>query len=248
MWEAWAVPVDGPQVGRWLDREPRTPLSASTYAPAGFARYARVLHPATVLGRPTRWADVAQEVGATITAASHWSDVERAAGLAAPADAPRIGPPDLGVLPPETLALLVDVLADHTATPEACCFAFWAGWAHLRGGPAVAPLGASSPQVRTLTAEERDAPTLHLPGREYHVVRGALRSAVATARDDGADAGWYRSPSLIWPQDRQWCISTEVDLDSTVVGGTESAVGDVVGCGGLEGFEVGPEQQIAAYA
>jgi hypothetical protein len=33
-----------------------------------------------------------------------------------------------------------------------------------------------------------------------------------------------QSPSLFWPEDRAWCVATEIDLDSTYVGGSPQLI------------------------
>ena len=59
-------------------------------------------------------------------------------GFAAYARLPH--PEEEGNLPSGTLALLTEVLAGHTTTPEDCWFGLWAGHGWIHGGPAVAVL------------------------------------------------------------------------------------------------------------
>ena len=50
--------------------------------------------------------------------------------------------------------------------------------------------------------------------------------------------GWHQSPSIWWPEDRAWCVITEVDGYSTYVGGTASCVDAVIASSDLEAIEV----------
>ncbi|GAA1997564.1 hypothetical protein [Microbacterium ulmi] len=81
-----------------------------------------------------------------------------------------------------------------------------------------------------LSREISEGPRLQLPGRDYLLFRGGVSEL--------ADPGWVlrmpwrdriaeehgfppaaHSPSLVWPADRSWVLVTEVDYDSTIVGG-----------------------------
>ena len=45
-----------------------------------------------------------------------------------------------------------------------------------------------------------------------------------TAGTDDLDLGWPYFPQLWWPDDRAWCVVTDIDLDSTYVGAGEEGV------------------------
>lgn len=87
-------------------------------------------------------------------------------------------------------------------------------------------------------------PRLELPTRRHLLFAGALGDVAALA--DGtasADVTPFRpgdrTPSLLWPDDRTWCVATEVDFDSTLVGGSRALVDAVLADETLEAFEVG---------
>ena len=63
-------------------------------------------------------------------------------------------------------------------------------------------------------------PRISLPGREYILLRGPL-SGIGEVRDEL----W---PSLVWPGDRAWCVATDVDLDSTYVGGSAALIAELL--------------------
>lgn len=35
---------------------------------------------------------------------------------------------------------------------------------------------------------------------------------------------WHDSPNIWWPADRKWCVATDIDLDSSYVGGNEACI------------------------
>ncbi len=111
----------------------------------------------------------------------------------------------VGSLPPEETTALAAILAVHTATPDRCWFAVWDGDADP-----VRPPG----------------PRLELPGRSYALLRGVVADVVGLGR--------AQSPNLWWPDDRAWCVATEIDLAWTYVGGTAAAVEDVLADPALE--------------
>ena len=90
-------------------------------------------------------------------------------------------------------------------------------------------------------------PTLVLPTREYVLYRGRL----ATLRDPGwgQTHGWSwaggRMPNLAWPDDRSWFVASEIDYDSTVVGGSRLLVERVLSSG-LEAAEVTAESDLSS--
>ena len=57
------------------------------------------------------------------------------------------------------------------------------------------------------------------------------------AEEHGFEAS-ARSPSLVWPDDRAWVLVSEVDADSTIVGGSREVISAVTAAPGLEAFEI----------
>lgn len=90
-------------------------------------------------------------------------------------------------------------------------------------------------QPGVLSDEVSRGPRLALPARDHVLFRGAV-SAFADPdwilhvpwRDRELEAHGFapsaHSPSLMWPADRAWVLVTEVDYDSTIVGGTPELV------------------------
>lgn len=50
----------------------------------------------------------------------------------------------------------------------------------------------------------------------------------------------YRSANLWWPDDRSWCVSTEIDFNWTYVGGSQKCIAQVLNDPLLEALPVTP--------
>jgi hypothetical protein len=88
------------------------------------------------------------------------------------------------------------------------------------------------------------APRLQLPAREYLVLRGTLADVPSLGHELPWGAFSPQSPNLLWPDDASWCVATEIDLDSTYVGGPRALVDELVAEPRLEAFEVDPHDGI----
>ncbi|MCL3859421.1 hypothetical protein [Actinotalea sp. K2] len=235
------------QAGAWVaERLGTFGAVVGSLVPQGFEAYARVLHPLEdENGEPARWADVAAVTGQTLhPLAQFWRLARRPGPLVYEPGFPHgtVSPehasareagrrewagtnPETGSLAPADLARLTDLLRVATTTPQDCVMALWEGWA-----------GA------------HHRPRFVLPGRQYLLYHGRLEHA-GTLRDGGlADDGPRRSPSLFWPHDRAWCVASEIDLDSTVVGGSRELVDAIVTDPGLEAFAVDVGDSLMADA
>ena len=105
-------------------------------------------------------------------------------------------PPAVGDLPPAVAVPLVKALAEHTSSPDRCWLAVWEGIGFL-----------------DLRPELREGPLFDAPNRRYHLLVGEVVDVVATAH------AWPSiTPNLWWPDDRAWCVATEIDFDTTYVG------------------------------
>jgi len=52
------------------------------------------------------------------------------------------------------------------------------------------------------------------------------------------------TPSLVWPDDRAWCVATETDFDSTLVGCSEECAEALVADERLEALQVPPDGRL----
>ena len=174
------------------------------------------------------------------------------------------GPPDgeepeAGNLPPARLGLLTAVLGRHTGTPGACWFCLWDGYGWLHGSPAVGLLTRRGPFTRrglsarrshappippALPPEVLGGPRVRLPGREYLLFTGPL-AATPELGWNGPGGFFPQSPNLFWPEDRAWCVATEIDLPYTLVAGSEPLVGELLADPRLDARRVGPGSPLA---
>ena len=209
-----------------------------------FGAYARIFHPLDDGPHAQRWADVARAHGRTMHASAQWhliNDVpeDERHGRGFPGD------PYVGNLHAEALSALCNVLADHTATPEQCWFAVWDGWGWQHSG-AVSVLGSTTsdepmpplkmaPQAWQL---DMTGPSFALPGRQYHLFGGPVDAA--TRIGHWVTAEWFdpQSPTIFWPEDHAWCVATEVDADTTLVGGNLDLITEIINSPLLEALPI----------
>jgi hypothetical protein len=174
----------------------------SSVVPGGFEAYARVLHPAEEPGpgdRLVRWAEVAAWSGLPLRPDSQFHSIalppHRPLG---PAPWSSQGPAEGQMYLPDIDALAA-VVCDWTETPANCWFCLWRGWGDLEYG--------------TLSSQP-----VELPHRDYVLLTGPVDAAGETVRRYG------HSAALWWPDDRSWCVATEIDLPWTYVGGTRDLI------------------------
>lgn len=213
----------------WLNRGIRRfALDVTSVVPSGFAAYARILHPAyrkdpRIAGGasvPVTWAEIANRNGTIIHPEVQF---ESLVGHTKLQGNEQIGlwdmKPDEGNLDPDLAAKLSRLLGRYTSTPEECWFAVWFGWADA--------------DYRSL-----EAPTFDLPDRSYYLFRGPCRAASQSFGH--SHCGAHRSANLWWPNDHAWCVASEIDLNSTYIGGTEECIGELLAELGGEILRVEP--------
>lgn len=253
--------VDGPAVGAWIRPALGGSDAVEDQVPKLFESYARVFHPASDgEGNKVPWAEVARRLGSTAHPGMQWhqivgtKDTFGRQGSNWPG-----GIPKLGAMPVDTLDRLCAVLGEQTADPAHCYF----GLCLINHGPL----------ADKTVAEQGPRSRLELPtGRDHLVLSGPLE-AVSQIGDtdppglmvfvrktgpgeepaerpepDPTDPFWRESPSLIWPADRSWFVASEVDFDSTVIGGNRALVDALLAAPGLEVFEVEPETKLTAFS
>jgi hypothetical protein len=241
--------VDDLTPAKWIaERLHPFAQDAGAIIPPGFDAYARIFHPAmrrvgdALL--PVTWREIADanlrvhhpemQFGALVTR------VGTPAGLYDRDPQPGLfdGWPKIGSLPLDLARALVEVLRDHTTAGDRCWFAAWEGWGDLRdGSAALHTIGGSSDDAPTILppGAYREKPTEHprfkLPHRGYYLARGPLAAALETVY--GVTWG-YHSASIWWPDDRAWCVATEVDFDWTYVGGSRECIAAILSRPDLE--------------
>ena len=194
--------------------------------PGGFEAYARVFHPAYLEdreGQPVRWSTVASWTGRTVHPLMQF---ERVAGLSEDSmypDPPWGSHPELGSIPESECRTLLNVFKGFTSTPGNCFFCLWDGYSVVSFGS-----GYSFIDNCKYNTNSR----VRGPGREYVLFRGPLHSIMAFLEED--EPFWGQSPNIWWPEDRAWCVATDIDLFDTYVGGSQECIEAVLSNPSLE--------------
>jgi hypothetical protein len=85
----------------------------------------------------------------------------------------------------------------------------------------------------------------HGPHRGLHLLGGPV-GAVGTA--SLCRTPFWQSPNLWWPEDRAWCVATEIDLMTTYIGASHRCVQAIVEHPGLEAAAVAPSDGITHFS
>lgn len=234
--------TDGAAAGAWI--KPRLAGevgSVTDLVPKGFEAYARVFHRATdAEGNSVSWADVAKEQGAIPHREMQWhailglpsADVLRGSySPDNPAGAKWAGSdPPIGGMDIETLDALCEVLGVYTADSTNCFFG----------------LSTIQSWEESFARDELRNSLLQLPlDRDYIVLSGSLASIDQLSYD------WSKqreAPNLIWPADCSWLVASEVDFDSTLVGGSAELIETLVNSPKLEAWQAEPADSLTADA
>ncbi|MCU1406681.1 MAG: hypothetical protein JWQ43_2984 [Glaciihabitans sp.] len=243
------------EAGDWIAPRLGSWGTAAGVTPRGFEAYARVFHPVeaqflrwegdrllnsvedSTIGLLS-WAEVARRRGTSVHPLMQWEKI--LAGHTNPRygeDGWQYGSPQQGDVGARELAVICRVLETATGTPADCTAAVWEGWGDL---------------VEKMPWEILPAPELVLPSRTYLMFDCGTadftdhptanpRAAVTTQPTDGL----FRTLNLLWPADLSWFIGSEIDFDSTVIGGPRAAIDRLLASAELEAMEIGPDDSLA---
>jgi hypothetical protein len=184
---------------------PFAAYDVGSVVPTGFDAYARILHPAFTREKEVRWAEVATWGGKVIHPEVQFHALVQSLPPHELGTEPFVYPPANGVLPESQVQVLADLLSRHTNTPSECWFCLWVGYGYFE----------------SKQAARRVIPN---PQRSYFLFRGSTDEA----------AGWQDGPNIWWPDDRTWCVASEIDLPYTYVGGSKELIEEILERPGLE--------------
>lgn len=161
--------------------------------------------------------------------------------------------PPIGAMDIDTLDALCDILIAHTTDPTHCFFG----------------LCTTESWEDSFSADELQ-PLLELPHDRNHIVltgplsaidqlmydwSGSLEMTLVTKQDvdpppkpNASELLQREAPNLIWPVDHSWFVTSEVDFDSTLVGGSTGLVDAIVESPRLEAWQVDPADSLADNA
>jgi hypothetical protein len=200
----------------WTWPRPEGGVLVGCTIPEGFETYARIFHPIQRQRRDgtweqVRWSTIAEENGRTAHADMLFHRIAVPSGVD--------GDPDFGGSSPRELCESVARIAERfTSTPESCWFGLWSGY------------GES--EVQSLGAPTFGSAFSRSTGREYYLFHGSVGRV--TDFDFGLS---FLSPNFWWPQDRSWCVATEIDHNWTYVGGSRACVEALLRAPDLEALE-----------
>ena len=122
--------------------------------------------------------------------------------------------PQVGSIPEEECRTLVRKLTDFTSTPGRCFFCLWEGHGNI--------------DTRIYKEDSR----VRAPGRGYLLFRGPLGAVMSFLRGDGPF--WGDSPNIWLPEDRAWCVATDINPYDTYVGGSQECIEAILSSPDLE--------------
>ncbi len=155
----------------------------------------------------------------------------------------------------ETLDALCEILAVHTVDPTHCFFGL-----------------CTIQNWEDSFSPDELQPLLALPdGRDHIVLAGPLSAVDQIAYEwskstsielnsisdqaekplltpDQSEDLWREAPNLIWPADESWFVASEMDFDSTLVGGSDKLIEAIVESSKLEAWQVEPSNSLAINA
>ena len=149
-----------------------------------------------------------------------------------------------GSLPEVQMRALTEVLGEFTTAARRCWFCIWDGWGFWftgSHGMLMSPYNAERAGEYERVSEERDrimrqAPLVKAQARDYFLFSGPLPAAESLVEWEG--------PQIWWPDDRAWCVGTDIDLRDTYVAGSAECIERLVETAGLDATEVAPEDDV----
>lgn len=166
----------------------------------------------------------------------------------------------------EQIQAVLRVLARHTSAADDCYVCLWDGWGWdvlgtagdwtlhrdlLSGrpddfslpGPAWPEAVPAAVPEAAVPAGPPRAPKLVLPDRAYYLFHGALADVGTWS---GARTGSFPhiglpDPAFVWPADRAWCLTNDVDPHWAGIGCSMSAVADLLAEPSLDVVPADPE-------
>ncbi|MCC3283593.1 hypothetical protein [Arthrobacter caoxuetaonis] len=134
----------------------------------------------------------------------------------------------------DQLRIAVGTLLRHTDAPDEGYLLMWDGWGRD---------SFPEPVLRT--------PRLTVPNREYYLCRVSLPDFVSGAIEDSWQAETNRSmphPAFIWPSDRVWCVTSDVDPHWAGIGAQQSLIDPLLTEPRLDVVRVEPNEKLPFYS
>ena len=208
-----------PAPGIWLEGALGSRFAlVESLVPRGYDAYARLFHPAlTYEGQHIRWSTVAEWSGKTYHSLMSFEGISVPKSDYGSTDQPWDDDPEHGSMEVEDIVQLSGFLSDYTGTPNEYYFAVWDGYGSFWAGASAlyTPSGRISLLPHVGVENARRIKGLE---REYLLYSGP------PSFSDFFDFRGLDGPNIWWPEDRSWCVSTDIDLDSTYIGGSQECI------------------------
>lgn len=184
--------------------------------PAGFERVARIFHPIEFeTRRDLRWDAVAARNDRIAHADMQLHAIATPAGQQPDISVRHSYTARYGELPELETRVMAELLVDRSGGDLACNFGVWDGYGDL---------------------QPDNAARMKIPSRHHFVARGTLSELCQPSEL----LGW-QSPNLWWPDDRAWCVVSEIDFCWTYVAGSAELITQLESDARLEALQVGYE-------
>lgn len=214
----------------------------SGLVPSGFDGYARILHRATGPdGSPTRWGRVARAENRQVHALAQFAQVARRAAYDSSSNLGWPGEnPTRGSLDEDQLHALLEVLIQCSNPDAECILLLWEGWGNLptrwKQPPNRATQSSREYFIFRARLDQVEDVSVHfaLPQPVLEQSTDLMRLATAPQRS----LHNVQSPNQWWPIDKSWFVATEVDQDSTVVGGPSFLIRQIAAHPILESYPI----------
>lgn len=243
--------------------------------PQGYAAYVRIFHPGyaqllhwedgqavSEFAGQLRWRDLAGVRGTIYHPLMQWAAIMgRYRNPVHSENGWQYQNPWLGSLPMEEFAKVATILAIHTEDPAACTAGLWEGYGTFQDGSArslvsfadtghddAGYMNIQPPVPAKLSASVLHDPRLELPGRNYLLFDAPLN--VFANPEWAAGNGWdsRQTPNQLWPRDHSWFLASDIDFDSTVVGGSRELIDELLACEAIEALQIPADASLASDA
>ncbi|MFZ4843000.1 hypothetical protein [Mycetocola saprophilus] len=236
------ISLDG--IPEWLMG--RNSMHVSGMLPQGFEAYLRILHPAAgpslgeeELPRPVTWSDIAAGTGIALQPETTWREL--AGGPWDNVDVPGMGtvhPPAEGRLDQSSMIQLGKYLGETADKSTPIIAGFWDGWEPLANN-------ASAP-VEGVTRLEG---SYSVNQGQYLFYTFSPESLSTAQWMDSVEFGWAEgngiTPSFLFPLNRAWCFATDLDQNSSLLGGPRSLVDPLLELNQLEALAIDQDADLS---
>jgi hypothetical protein len=153
-------------------------------------------------------------------------------------------------LPEQMVRILYILLRDATTTPERCWFCVWEADGAFRVRTLLHRMSRSRRAIVRKPRRvrgSRDGAMQNVGGNQLGLPR-AYHLYTSNLSDIGPLRGlpWALTPDLWWPEDRAWCVASEMEFTWTYIAGSRSLIDSVCEHPQLRAREVGPEDPIVS--